>query len=138
MRAVAGTGIKVIKALRIRADTGEAMFRVKDPVEACRILEQSGVSGIVVDSVTPSRPAGTGVALDWESLRRLPGRLSLPLVLAGGLNAANVARAIEIVRPYGVDVISGIEEKPAVKDPLLMREFVRAAKGWPQTATAGT
>jgi phosphoribosylanthranilate isomerase len=127
-KALAGTGIKVIKALRIKAETGEALFHVADPAKACQILEQSGVSGIVVDSVTESRPAGTGVPLDWESLRRVAEKLSLPLVLAGGLNPENVRVAIETVKPFGVDVISGIERKPGVKDPQLIQEFVNAAK----------
>jgi phosphoribosylanthranilate isomerase len=127
-KALAGTGIKAIKALRIKAETGEALFHVADPADACRVLEQSGVSGIVLDSMTASKPAGTGLTLDWESLRRISERLSLPLVLAGGLNPANVRAAIEVVKPFGVDVISGIERKPGVKDPRLIREFVNAVK----------
>lgn len=130
-KALAGTGIKVIKALRIRAETGEALFHVSDSAAACRVLEQSGISGIVVDSVTASRPAGTGVTLNWESLRLLSGKFSLPLILAGGLNARNVRMAIETVKPYGVDVISGIERQPGVKDPQLIQQFVHAAKGCP-------
>ncbi len=55
--------------------------------------------------------------------------LTLPVVLAGGLNPGNVKAAIKAVRPFGVDVISGIETKPGVKSPRLMVEFVRAAKG---------
>jgi phosphoribosylanthranilate isomerase len=127
-RALAGTGIKAIKALRIRAETGEALFHAADPGDACRALEASGVSGIVLDSMTASKPAGTGLTLDWESLRRVSERLSLPLVLAGGLNPANVGAAIEILKPFGVDVISGIERKPGVKDPRLIQAFVDAVK----------
>ena len=57
--ALADTGIKVLKALRINVDTGEAQFSVKDPIDACAILAESGVSGLVVDSRTSTRPAGT-------------------------------------------------------------------------------
>ena len=122
------TGIKVLKALRIDVDTGKALFDVDDPVEASTILAASGISGLVVDSKTSSRPAGTGITLDWTVIQRVAAAISLPLILAGGLNAENVGQAIDIVRPYGVDVISGIEEEPGVKGEQLVINFVRAAK----------
>ncbi len=127
-RALADSGIRVLKALRINVDTGEALFPVKDPVEACAVLENSGIAGLVLDSKTSSRPAGTGRPLDWSSLRGLSQMIRIPLILAGGLNAGNVSRAIEIVRPYGVDVISGVEREPGRKDGDLIREFIKAAK----------
>jgi phosphoribosylanthranilate isomerase len=126
--SLAGTGIKVLKALRIAVDTGEALFSVRDPVEACAVLEESGIAGVVVDSTTSARPAGTGVALDWQALRGISARLRLPLILAGGLTARNVRAAIDAVRPYGVDVISGVERERGVKDPRLIREFVKAVR----------
>ncbi len=126
--ALAGTGIKVLKALRIFVDTGEALFTIKDPVEACAVLEQTGIAGIVVDSKTASRPAGTGVTLDWSALRGITDHISLPLILAGGLNAGNVGTAIELLRPYAVDVISGVERRTGEKDPDLIREFVKTVK----------
>jgi len=128
-KALAGTGIKVLKALRIDVDTGEARFSVRDPVEASRILAQSGIAGLVVDSKTSSRPAGTGIALDWKAVRRVTDSIRLPLILAGGLTAENVRKAIEIVRPYAVDVISGVERESGVKDSQLIRSFVNAVKG---------
>ncbi len=127
-KTLADTGIKVLKALRINVETGEALFAVKDPVEACSLPERSGIAGLVLDSKTSSRPAGTGVPLDWSSLRRVSESLHLPLILAGGLTAGNVKKAIDMVRPYAVDVISGVERKAGVKDPQLMRDFVNAAK----------
>lgn len=126
--ALAGTGIKVLKALRIDVDTGKAHFFIQDPVEACRTLARSGLSGLVVDSKTSARPAGTGVALDWCVIRQVSASISLPLILAGGLTAQNVGQAIALVRPYAVDVISGVEREAGVKDERLMQEFVRAVK----------
>jgi phosphoribosylanthranilate isomerase len=82
----------------------------------------------VVDSKTSERPAGTGVILDWTLIRQVSASIRLPLILAGGLTAQNVAQAIQMVRPYAVDVISGVEKEAGVKDPQLMRDFVRAAK----------
>ncbi|MGA1841113.1 MAG: phosphoribosylanthranilate isomerase [bacterium] len=127
--ALAGTGIKVLKALRINVDTGEAQFPVKNPVDACAILSKSGVSGLVVDSKTSARPAGTGVPLDWTRIRDISARIPLPFILAGGLTSRNVSQAIQIVRPYAVDVISGVEKEAGVKDEQLMRDFVSAVKG---------
>ncbi len=122
------TGIKVLKALRIRIDTGQALFTETDPVKACLLLAQSGISGLVVDSKTASRPAGTGVTLDWEVIGEIAAQVDLPLILAGGLNAQNVGRAIEMVRPYAVDVISGVEKTAGTKDARLMHDFIKAVK----------
>jgi len=126
--ALRDTGIKVIKALRIDVDTGQALFSVADPVAASAVLSESGIAALVVDSKTSSRPAGTGVTLDWSVMRQVAAAVSLPLILAGGLTVDNVARAIAQVRPYGVDVISGVETERGVKGEQLAIDFVRAAK----------
>ena len=122
------TGIKVLKALRIDVDTGKALFSVDDPVEAAALLAESGIAGLVVDSKTASRPAGTGITLDWSIIEQVSTAISLPLILAGGLTVENVGGAIRQVRPYGVDVISGVEEEAGVKGEKLVIDFVRAAK----------
>ena len=127
--ALEGTGIGVLKALRIDVDTGEARFQNTDPVKAAEKIARLGVAGLVVDSKTSARPAGTGVALDWSLARKITENIDVPLILAGGLSALNVAEAIEKVRPYGVDVISGVESAAGVKDGKLMAAFVAAAKG---------
>jgi len=124
-----GTGIRVIKALRIEVDTGLALFEKTDPVEAGTVLAGSGIAALIVDSKTASRPAGTGITLDWDVSARMVKEVDLPLILAGGLTAENVAHAVGKVKPYAVDVISGVENEPGEKDPILMKEFVRAAKG---------
>jgi phosphoribosylanthranilate isomerase len=63
---------------------------------------------------------------DWQQAAALAKRTRL--VLAGGLNPANVAEAIRIVRPYGVDVSSGVESRPGEKSPELIRQFISAAR----------
>ena len=123
-----GTGIKVVKALRIDVDTGQAMFAVTDPVEAALALAGAGIAGLVVDSKTSSRPAGTGVSLDWQVAARVRAAIPVPMILAGGLNPENVSRAVRQVRPHGVDVISGVESEAGVKNGELIRSFVRAAR----------
>ncbi len=122
------TGIKVLKALRIDVDTGQALFDISDPVEASTILAESGIAAIVVDSKSSSRPAGTGMTLDWDVMKQVATAIQLPLILAGGLNSENVAEAINQVQPYAVDVISGVEVKAGVKGENLMVNFIHAAK----------
>jgi phosphoribosylanthranilate isomerase len=70
--------------------------------------------------------SGTGVAADWQAARQLARRTEL--VLAGGLTSSTVAAAIGAVRPFGVDVSSGVEERPAIKSPLAIIEFVAAVR----------
>jgi phosphoribosylanthranilate isomerase len=74
--------------------------------------------------------SGTGVPCDWGTARHLARRTEL--ILAGGLNATNVATAVEEVRPIGVDVSSGVEERRGVKSPAEIARFVTAARsvGW--------
>ena len=89
------------------------------------------IDGILVDSRTATAVGGTGVAFDWEEAREAifsPDK-AIRLVAAGGLNPANVAQAIEILRPWGVDVVSGVESAPGRKDPRKVAEFVANARG---------
>jgi phosphoribosylanthranilate isomerase len=108
------TGCKVIKALRVRsaADVQAA--------EAFRTDYH------LLDAYRPGQPGGTGESFDWDLLA---GRRSaVPLILAGGLIPANVQDAIAAARPYAVDVASGVEASPGVKDHDLMAEFAERAR----------
>lgn len=82
-------------------------------------------AGFLLDSHAAGSPGGSGEAFDWS---RVPRHLGRPLVLAGGLDATNVAQAVALVRPYAVDVSSGIEVAPGIKDALKMRRFVDAVR----------
>jgi phosphoribosylanthranilate isomerase len=73
-----------------------------------------------------TRPGGLGAVFDWELLKNLD--LSLPLMVSGGLNAGNVAEAVRVTRAGGVDVSSGVERAPGIKDIEMIRDFVRAAR----------
>jgi phosphoribosylanthranilate isomerase len=81
---------------------------------------------VLLDAELPGRPGGTGRTLDWTSLSS--GRWPVPLMLAGGLNPENVEEAIERARPSAVDVASGVESSPGVKDPKRMIAFVEAVR----------
>src|SRR5438105_6845574 len=73
-----------------------------------------------------TRPGGLGKPFDWHLLENL--NLSIPFMLSGGLHADNVAEALRITRAPGVDVSSGVESAPGVKDPDKIRAFIRAAR----------
>jgi phosphoribosylanthranilate isomerase len=82
-------------------------------------------TGILLDSHAGGAAGGSGEAFDWARVPRNAGR---PIVLAGGLDADNVAQAIAVVRPYAVDVSSGIESAPGIKHAVKMRRFVEAVR----------
>lgn len=79
-------------------------------------------AALLLDSHSAGQQGGTGVSFDWS---KIPGLEGPPLILAGGLRPDNVATAISIVRPYGVDVASGVESAPGIKDAEKMAAFVR-------------
>lgn len=81
-----------------------------------------GADVVMLDSASP----GSGQVFDWSLAEGAPS--GLRILLAGGLTPDNVAEAIQVVRPWGVDVASGVESAPGVKDPRLVRRFVHAAK----------
>lgn len=84
-----------------------------------------GAAGLLFDSHARGARGGTGETFDWS---RFPAGTARAFVLAGGLNAQNVADAVAGVRPYGVDVSSGIESAPGIKDMAKMRAFVAAVR----------
>lgn len=82
---------------------------------------------LLLDTKGPSG-GGTGLTHDWRLSWQIRETVNMPVFLAGGLNPSNVKKAIEAVRPYGVDVATGVESSPGKKDEKLMREFIEAAK----------
>jgi phosphoribosylanthranilate isomerase len=88
----------------------------------------AGLSGLLLDAPTPGH-GGSGQPCHWPTARRLAGLA--PVILAGGLNPGNVAEAIAAVGPWAVDVASGVESSPGVKDHELLARFIRAAKESP-------
>jgi len=84
---------------------------------------------ILFDARAPkgaTRPGGLGAVFDWHLLENLD--LELPFMVSGGLTAENVAEAIRVTRAGGVDVSSGVERTPGLKDPEMIRAFIRAAR----------
>ena len=88
------------------------------------------ISALVIDSGSGTRPGGTGERFDWEDAKVgiMALGMEVPIVVAGGLTPENVSRAIRILRPWGVDVASGVEARPGKKDPEKIREFVKTVR----------
>jgi phosphoribosylanthranilate isomerase len=108
------TGCKVIKTARVRSGAD------------VRALAAFHTDYHLLDSYTAGVPGGTGEVFAWDLVRAHRGRI--PVILSGGLNPDNVADAIAAVRPYAVDVASGVELSPGRKDPVKLRAFAQAVK----------
>jgi phosphoribosylanthranilate isomerase len=80
-----------------------------------------------------TRPGGLGATFDWHVLENLD--LRIPFMVSGGLNAANVAEAVRVTRAGGVDVSSGVESAVGIKDPDIIRAFIRAARATEELMT---
>jgi len=122
-------GVQVIKALRFSVVTGKCCSACENPFEAAKLIEDTGVDALVLDSISDARPAGTGQSIDWSIARKIRESVRLPVILAGGLNSGNVNQAVAAVNPYGVDVISGVENPVGRKDPEKVRAFIKAVMG---------
>ena len=101
------------------------VFRMKDR-ESLATMQEYRVAGYLLDAWSSSAYGGTGHVFDWELIRDA-GRCG-PLILAGGLTPENVAEAVIRVKPYAVDVSSGVESAPGRKDPARVRAFIARAK----------
>ncbi|MCP3164771.1 phosphoribosylanthranilate isomerase [Myxococcus qinghaiensis] len=116
--ACSGYGVPVIKALRVQGPD--------DVTRARTYLGVGDVAGLLLDGAAPGYGGG-GVGFDWSLVAGLSG-CGVPVLVAGGLKPSNVAEAVRATRPYGVDVASGVESAPGIKDMDAVRAFVRAAK----------
>lgn len=131
---------------RLRAEFGERQFLIQtlhwpvdqDPAQteqniraAIRALrEHGGIDAVLLDAKTATASGGTGKAFDWKRAQQVLAAETgkLRIVLAGGLKPENVEQAIRTLRPWGVDVTSGVEKRPGQKDPRRVAEFVVAAR----------
>lgn len=104
-------------------------LRLKDRATFLALAEFQGranVRGFLIDAFSDQAYGGTGQMVDW-ALAQEAARSS-QVILAGGLNPTNVAGAIQMVRPYGVDVSSGVEQRPGKKDQDKLKAFIEAAR----------
>ena len=99
-------------------------FRVKDESSLSTINAYHGnVRALLFDTYSDNKRGGTGQSFDWE-LAVKAKKLGIPIILAGGLAPSNIKRAISVVRPFAVDVNSGVEDSPGNKSPRLMKKLM--------------
>ena len=108
-------GRPYIKALRVKPG---------DDI-AAQVARYANARGVLLDTFVPGIPGGTGEAFDWSLV---PAHLSKPVILAGGLTAANVAQAIGQVRPFAVDISGGVESAKGIKDAAKIHAFMEAVR----------
>jgi phosphoribosylanthranilate isomerase len=113
---------------------GKCLYPPRRVIKALRVRDEASlggaadytVSALLLDAWVPGNYGGTGHTFNWQLASRAARELRV--ILAGGLTPENVAEAVHAVRPYGVDVSSGVEAAPGKKDPAKVEAFVRNAK----------
>ena len=97
--------------------------RMRDGIDICALaLHYHDAAGLLLDAYHPGAKGGTGSQFDWELI---PEQFGLPVILAGGLDENNAKQAVQTVRPYALDVSSGVEAKKGLKDSLKMAAFIK-------------
>lgn len=105
------------------------VVRLRPGQKAADVMETViHASMVQIDAYSPDAFGGTGERVDWELAAEIVRTAKMPVMLAGGLTPDNVADAIRAVRPYAVDVSSGVEEKKGIKDAHKVRDFIQAAR----------
>jgi phosphoribosylanthranilate isomerase len=107
---------KSIKAIRVRDE------------DSLRAAAEYDVDALLLDTYTDESRGGTGKTFDWALALKAKETLAPPIILSGGLTSVNVQEAIRRVKPYAVDVSSGVERKPGKKDPEKLRRFIELVK----------
>ena len=118
---------KLIQSLAIDTNTGRTNCVDSDPLKVALKLS-SVVAGIHIDSSVNGVSGGTGRCFNWSIAKIIKEQVKVPIILAGGLNPSNVAEGITYVKPFAVDVSSGVEERPGVKSYQKIREFILRSK----------
>jgi phosphoribosylanthranilate isomerase len=125
LRARLGAALRILRVVHFEAGAAEGTAR-----QVAMLAEASGVDGVLVDSRTAMAVGGTGMAFDWELARGtvFVNSGAAKLIAAGGLTPENVAEAVWVLRPWGVDVVSGVEAAPGCKDAEKVRACVGKAR----------
>lgn len=108
--------VGICKAFRIGPGSGPCDF---EDYREC-------ADGFLLDTYVKGVAGGTGLPFDWTTIKQLA--LPKPLILAGGLNPDNVSEAIKIARPYAIDINSGVEDRPGIKNHQLLKQLISAVR----------
>ena len=101
---------------------------MRDDVDVQRVAkEHAAAAGLLLDAYHPAAKGGTGSRFDWS---RIPSGCNRPIILAGGLTAENVRLALETVRPYGLDVSSGVESAKGIKETRKLKAFLQEVQAF--------
>ena len=122
LRKLLGPNLKILRVIHFSPEAEASM---------AAIAEDPNVDAVLVDSRSAAAVGGTGISFDWDAARKSlfqDASASPRRIAAGGMNPSNVAKAIATLRPWGVDVASGVESTPGRKDPVKLLEFVLAAR----------
>ena len=126
--AAAGQHLRVLQVLQWDLGPAPKVEAELLAASARAAAEERLVDALLIDSRTSQASGGTGLTFDWAAAQPALKGLSLPVIVAGGLRPENVARAIGILQPWGVDVSSGVESAPGEKDPVKLRLFIENAR----------
>jgi phosphoribosylanthranilate isomerase len=123
LRTRLGSALRILRVVHFGSNAAD---------HVAAIAQHPNIDAILVDSRTATAVGGTGIAFDWTAARKSLFQNSVAsrcrLIAAGGLKPDNVAEAIAMLRPWGVDVASGVEAAPGRKDPSKVRDFIANAR----------
>ena len=130
LRREFGHGLFLIQTLHWRVDEDASGSEARLLEDYRAVSRQDVVDAVLLDAKTSSAAGGTGKTLPWKRLRDVLAqeRCGARIILAGGLTPENVAEAIQTLRPWGVDVASGVEQRPGKKDAARVEAFIRNAR----------
>lgn len=124
--------VRLKETLReVRGDGGCKLMKavkVLDKIEASDIEGYDTVDLFLFDTFVPGVKGGSGKCFNWEILKEAEHTINKSYLIAGGLTPSNVSEAVRRVRPYGVDVSSGVEKEAGIKDKAMVKEFINNAK----------
>jgi phosphoribosylanthranilate isomerase len=118
----------------LNALNGKAFKAFRGVPQSLDDFARNSAPALLVDAAVKGSYGGTGTTADWNSAAELAKKY--PLLLAGGLTPENVVEAVNRVKPWGVDVASGVESAPGMKDPKKMKAFVQAIQGLETSASS--
>lgn len=117
LAALTSLNLKMIKAVRVRSKAD------------LKGIGNYKASAVLLDAYKDASYGGTGEVFNWDIAKDFNSKGDYPVILSGGLTPENVAQAIRLVRPYAVDVSSGVERAPGIKDNTKVRKFIKETRG---------